>query len=74
MIVNDGQGQLRSFDQLAEVERLIDACRNQVTVPYREGERTYPVRIDKYEMQTHEWDDTSDTFDSLFVVRLISER
>ena len=72
-VVNDGVGQLRSYDQLAQAERLIDLCESKRTVAYREGVRTYAVRIDKYEMQPREWDDTSDFFDSLFVVRLISE-
>lgn len=72
VVVNDADGQLRSLDQLEQVERLITACRNNSIVPYREGIRTYRVRIDKYEWDPTEWDDTSDFFDGRMVVRLLS--
>ena len=72
VVVNDTDGQLRSLDQLENVERLVDVCRDGRIVPYREGERTYRVRIDKYEWNPGEWDDTSDFFDGLMVVRLLS--
>jgi hypothetical protein len=72
VVVNDAAGQLRSFDQLAQVERLVELVRNNAVVPYREGERTYRVRIDQFEWNPGEWDDSSDFFDGLMVVRLLS--
>jgi hypothetical protein len=72
VIVNDGAGQLQSFDTLAEVERLIDRWRSKAVVAYREGARTYRVRIDDYEMRTREWSDDSDFFETLLIVKLVS--
>ena len=72
VVVNDAEGQLRSLDQLDEVERLVELAKTNSIVPYREGERTYRVRIDQYEWNPGEWDDTSDFFDGLMVVRLLS--
>ena len=72
VLVNDADGQLVSFDQLQEVERLITLAKTNAIVPYREGARTYRVRIDQYEWNPGEWDDSSDFFDGLMVVRLLS--
>lgn len=73
IVVNDGHGQLRSMNALEQIERLIDAKINNTIITYREGLRSYRVRVDKYEMQPREWDDRSDFFESLFVVRLITQ-
>lgn len=72
VVVNDSEGQLRSVDQLEAVERLVSIAKSNAIVPYREGARTYRVRIDQYEWNPGEWDDTSDFFDGLMVVRLLS--
>lgn len=72
VVVNDGNGQLRSMNPLEQIERLIDAKKLQTVIPYREGLRTYRVRIDKYRLKPREWNDTSDGFESLFIVRLIT--
>ena len=72
VVVNDGDGQLRSLNVLENVERLIDACKRSSVIPYREGARTYRVRIDKYEWNPREWGDESDFFDGVMVVRLLT--
>jgi len=72
VVVNDGLGQLRSQSSLIQVERLIEACKQGTVIAYREGARTYRVRIDKYELQPREWVDTSEFFEGIFHVRLLS--
>lgn len=72
VVVNDTEGQIVSMDQDEVVEAIVDLCQSNSIVPYREGVRTHRVRIDQYEWQPGEWDDTSDTFDGLCVVRLLS--
>ena len=72
VIVNDAEGQIRSYDQQAEVDRLVDIAESGAIVPYRVGDRSYRVRIDQYEWNPGEWDDTSDSFDGIFVARLLS--
>lgn len=73
VVVNDGHGQLRSMNPLEQIERLIAAKESNTIITYREGLRSYRVRIDKYEMQPREWDDRSDFFEPLFTVRLITQ-
>lgn len=72
VVVNDATGQILSLDQLGVVERLKDRWRSKKVIAYREGKRTYRVRIDNFEQSVREWDDSSDFFDVVFRVRLIS--
>jgi hypothetical protein len=72
VVVNDSTGQILSLDQLAVCERLKDRWRSKKVIAYREGKRTYRVRIDNFEQSVREWDDSSDFFDVVFRVRLIS--
>lgn len=72
VIVNDGMGEIQPFDVLAEVERLARRWRDKKVIGYREGPRTYRVRIDNYEMQTKDWRDSHDFFEVIMLVRLYS--
>ena len=72
VVVGDGQGQVQSFDVLAEVERLKDLWRNKTVVGYREGSKSYRVRIDNFQVQAHDWRDSSDYFEVHMIVNLIS--
>ncbi|MCB0968040.1 MAG: hypothetical protein KDB37_14490, partial [Ilumatobacter sp.] len=72
VVVGDGQGQVQSFDVLAEVERLKSLWRNKTVVGYREGDKSYRVRIDNFQVQAHDWRDSSDYFEVHMIVNLIS--
>lgn len=70
-VVNDGEGQELTYEQLDEVEHLISLWASKTAVVYREGERGYQVRIDAYEYAPHDWRDAGDFFDGWMTVRLV---
>lgn len=70
--MGDGQGRVESFDVLAEVEHLKSLWRNKTVVAYREGARTYRVRIDNFQVSAEGWRDSSDYFEVIMVLNLIS--
>lgn len=71
-VVNDSEGQMRSYNVLAEVERIFGLWREKRAIMYSEGQRTYRVRVDNLEMQPTQWRDDSSTFEMTLVVKLIS--
>lgn len=69
--MNDSQGQVRSFDPLAEVDSIVEMWETKRQVLYREGERTYRVRVDAYEYQPSDWTDDGQFVQGTLLVRLV---
>lgn len=72
VVVGDGQGQVQSFDVHAEVERLKELWRNKTAIGFRIGDHAHRVRIDNFQIETHDWRDGSDYFEVIMIVNLIS--
>jgi len=69
-IVGDGEGEQRAYEVLAEVNVLAALWADKRMVAYQEGDETYRVRIDNYEMAPMKWNDEGKFFETTTTVRL----
>lgn len=72
VLVNDGLGEIQTFDVEAQIDRLVAFWRTKRVITYAEGSRSYRVRIDNYEIQPQRWDDEGNYFEVKLVLRLYS--
>ena len=71
VVVNIGQGEEMS-QQVADVQSALHALwASKSVVMYREGGRTYRVRVDAYEFIAHDWDDAGNALNGIMVVQLV---
>lgn len=72
VVVGGGMGQEKTFVPLDEVERIKTWYETRETINYQEGQRSYRVRVDAYELQPANWTDDGLFFENTLVVRLVS--
>lgn len=72
VIVNQGMGQEYSMNVLDEAAQIREWFQNKERILYQEGQRTYRVRVDAFEIQPAEWNDEGSFFQHTMVVRLVS--
>jgi hypothetical protein len=72
VVMGEGDGARRDYDVLAEAEQIIALWRSKEVIGYREGSRTYRVRINNYELESAKWRDQLDFFESTLTVELFS--
>lgn len=72
MVVSDGPGQVRSYDPLSLVEHFVQLWRDKTPVIYMEGQGSYRVRIDNYQLVPWDWQDSSRYFNTAMIVQLVS--
>jgi hypothetical protein len=71
-VINDGMGQELTLDVLAEAERIRDWQVARETITLQIGKRAYRVRVDAFELQPANWNDTGAFFQHTMIVRLVS--
>lgn len=72
VVVGGGMGQEYTMDPLVEAEYVQDWFTSRDPINYQEGQRSYRVRVDAYELQPADWSDNGLFFQHTMVVRLVS--
>jgi len=72
VVVNDSEGQMLSLSPWEVTERLRSKWQSQDIVLYKEGDYSFRVRIDNFQIGTDDWRDGSDYFEMTCTVRLLS--
>ena len=72
VVVNDSEGQILSIDPWSATARIRDVWQSQDIVLYKEGDYSFRVRIDNFQIDAAEWRDGSDYFELTCTVRLLS--
>jgi hypothetical protein len=72
VVVGSGMGQELTMSARDEADRIRDWFQSRDTINYQEGERSYRVRVDAFELQPADWTDDGMFFQHTLVVRLVS--
>lgn len=72
VVLGDGDGRVKSYDNYDEVERLKEYWRSREVITFSIGPHVRRVRIDNFEHEPAEWTDDSDWFEGTLTVRLLS--
>ena len=72
VVVNDSEGQVMYLDPWEATARIRDAWQTQEIVLYKEGDYSFRVRIDNFQIDSAEWRDGSDYYELTCTVRLLS--
>ena len=72
VVVNDSEGQLLSLNPWNETAHIRDLWQEQEIVLYKEGNYSFRVRVDNFQIDAVDWRDGSDWFETMCTVRLLS--
>jgi len=72
VVVNDSEGQVLSFDPWEEVAHIRQLHEDSQVVLYKEGDYSFRVRIDNFQLGAVEWRDGSDWMEVRCTVRLLT--
>ena len=71
-VVSDSEGQVLALNPWDETANIRDNWQTQQIVLYKEGDYSFRVRVDNFQIDSVEWRDGSDYFELTCTVRLLS--